>query len=459
MGTALYIRVSTEMQEEHGVSLETQEETLEAYCKLKKLTDIRKYIDVGSARTTKRKEFQKMMNHIRQGKIKRVIILRLDRLTRSIVDLNKLIQEFNKYDCELHSATENIDTTSATGRMVINLIATFAQWESETISERVTVNMMTKARKGIWLGPSPFGYSKDKEGRLIINEREANILREAFNMILDGYSYSSTEKYIAEKYNLKWTDNYLRRKVRSQTIIGNIERKSELIVNTHEGIITKGEQKQLIARLEENKSGRTSIDSINNDLFRRKIKCYQCDNNLALATSYNRDGETYYYYRCNNCQKRGKKHVSVAENIMLQALKDYFNSILLDKIETVYSDNKSPVIKLKQRLDELEEERDRVQRAWIKKLMNDDDLMKYQTEIDEEQEKIERELEKYEEPTLTKNELKKIALTLKEGFDTLSKENQRTFIQRFIKRIEFKRTLVDGYKKKYDTKVTNVEFY
>src|SRR5690625_2871870 len=116
MGTALYMRVSTEMQEEHGISLETQEETLEAYCKLKKLTDIRKYIDVGSARTTKRKEFQKMMNHIRQGKIKRVIILRLDRLTRSIVDLNKLIQEFNKYDCELHSATENIDTTSATGR-------------------------------------------------------------------------------------------------------------------------------------------------------------------------------------------------------------------------------------------------------------------------------------------------------------------------------------------------------
>src|SRR5690625_5115180 len=272
MATAIYMRVSTEMQEKEGISLETQKEQLHAYCKFKGLKNIKKYTDVGSARTTNRPHFIEMMKEVEKGRISNVVIFRFDRLTRSIIDLNNLVQKLNELDCGLHSAIENIDTKTATGRMIINLIGTFAQWESETISERVTVNMMTNAKKGIWQSTVPFGFKMGKDKRLEINEKEAKILREAFDMIKDRYSLSHTEQYISNKYNLLWRENYLSRKVRTQTLIGNIERNGEIIENTHNGIISKKEQYQLLQRLEENRNGRTS-NIIHNDIFRRKIKC------------------------------------------------------------------------------------------------------------------------------------------------------------------------------------------
>ncbi len=458
MGTALYMRVSTEMQEEDGVSLETQDDTLNAYCNFKKFTDIEEYIDVGSARNTKRKDFQRLMKDIRRGRIKRVIILRLDRLTRSIVDLNKLLKILNRYGCELHSATENIDTATATGRMVMNLIATFAQWESETISERVTINMLTNARKGIWQGVTPYGYYLGDDKRLKIKEDEAKVLREAFDMIFEGNSFSSTEKYISKKYNLKWRDNFLRRKARTASLVGKIKRIDEVIDDTHEGIITEREQQQLIDRLEENRSGRTT-NTDHKDLFRRKIECYQCGNNLALSTAYNTKNETHYYYRCNNCFKNGNGTITVGESRILESLKAYLDNIIIDDIESVKVDNKSPTAPLERRLKEVGNERDKIQRAWIKNLMSDDDLERYQQELDDEQEQIEKELSKLSKPIMTNEEYKQIVITLKSGFDNLSREDKRAFIQRFIKRIEFTRTLVPGYKQKYDIEITDVIFY
>src|SRR5699024_6581450 len=172
MATALYMRVSTEKQEEHGVSLQTQKERLHAYCTLKGLTDIKEYLDVGSGRTTdKRVNFKRMMDDVKNGYVTNVVILKLDRLTRSIIDLNKLIQELNKKDCQLHSTTENIDTTTASGRMMMNLIGTFAQWESETISERVKINMQSLAEKGLWQSSVPFGYKLVNQ-KLELNEEE-----------------------------------------------------------------------------------------------------------------------------------------------------------------------------------------------------------------------------------------------------------------------------------------------
>lgn len=449
------------MQEEHGISLDTQEDMLEAYCKLKGFKNIKKYIDVGSARNTNRANFQHMMLDIERGKIKRVIIMRLDRLTRSIVDLNKLLQKLKKYNCDLHSATENIDTATATGRMVINLIATFAQWESETISERVIINMMTNARKGKWQGITPFGYYIGEDGRLKIKEDEAKILHEAFDLILkQGYSFTSAEKIIAEKYNLNWYGYHLRRAVRKEYIIGNIYRNGEIIENTHEGIITKRERQKLLERLDVNKSPRTSADKTQHkDLFRRKIKCYRCNYNLSLSTRYSsKDNDHYYHYRCNNCRHKSNYNVSVGENKILEALKVYFNRIIIDDAISAFSDEESPIDELKDRLQEIEVERDRIQRAWIKQLMSDEDLERYQRELDDEKMKIESELMGFDRE-MSEGEYAEVISTLKDAINNMTRDSLHSLIQQFIKKIEFERYRVDGYKKKYDIKVTNVEFY
>src|SRR5690625_6049714 len=132
-----------------------------------------------------------MNKDIKEKRITNVVILKLDRLTRSIVDINKMIKLLNENDCELHSCTENLDSSTASGRMMMNLIVTFAQWESETISERVAINMQTKAEKGIWMSSIPFGFNHSKDKRLEVNNEEANILKEAFNLVLNGMSFTA----------------------------------------------------------------------------------------------------------------------------------------------------------------------------------------------------------------------------------------------------------------------------
>lgn len=458
MATAIYMRVSTDKQEEKGVSLETQKKQLQAYCVLKELKDIKEYLDVGSARTTNRINFKRMMNDVEKGFIKNVVILKLDRLTRSIIDLNKLVSNLNDLGCGLHSAVENIDSTTATGRMIINLIGTFAQWESETISERVSTNMMTNAKKGIWQSTVPFGFYLNNDKRLGINEDEANILKEAFDMILDGKSYSYTERYISNKHNLVWRENYLRRKVRTQTLIGNIERNGEIIENTHDGIISKKEQYQLLQRLENNRNGRTS-NIVHNDIFRRKIKCHKCNYNLAMSTVKSSTNEYLYNYVCNNCRDKKGKTVSITERRILVALEQFMTSYEVGSFEGVDNPDKKIDTNLKRRLKEIQNERDRIQRAWIKKLMSDNDLEKYQKELDSEQLNLEDELNKFEAPVTTKKELKELVTTFNENFSQLTRDEKRSFVQRFIKNIKFKRELVEGYKKKYIVEVTDVVFY
>lgn len=452
------MRVSTERQGEQGVSLETQKVQLNAYCTLRGLTDVKEYLDVASARTTNRDNFKRMMDDVEKGYIKEIVVLKLDRLTRSIIDLNKLIERLNALECGLHSAVENIDSTTATGRMIINLIGTFAQWESETISERVSTNMMTNARKGIWQGLAPYGFYLNENKRLGVDSKESAILKESFKMIMEGKSFSYTEKYISNKHNLPWQENYLRRKVRNQSLIGNIERNGEVIENTHEGIITKKEQHQLLQRLEDNRNGRTS-DVIHNDILRRKIKCYRCDYNLALSTVKSSTGKYLYNYVCNNCRDKSGKTVSITESRLLKELSVYMEGYDFSDFEDLESAQPNENITLKKRLRTVQNERDRIQRAWIKQLMSDDDLAKYQSELDKEQLELEEELSKLDEPVTTNKELKELVTTFNENFNLLTRDEKRAYVQRFIKGIKFNRELVEGYQKKYDVKVTDVIFY
>src|SRR5699024_9038550 len=167
-------RASTEKQEGHGVSLETPKESLQIYCIMKDLKNTKEYVDVGSGGSTdKRENCKRMIKDIKEMRITTVVILKLVRLTRSIVNLTKIIKLLNENECELHSCTENLDSTTASGRMMMKLIGTFAQWESETISERVAINMQTKAEKGIWMSPIPFGFKHGKDKRLEVNNEEA----------------------------------------------------------------------------------------------------------------------------------------------------------------------------------------------------------------------------------------------------------------------------------------------
>lgn len=137
-----YVRVSTEEQAKHGYSIAAQTEKLEAYCVSQGWDLVETVVDDGySAKDMDRPYFQKMINRIKQGGIDVLLVYRLDRLTRSVLDLYNILQILDDHNCKFKSATEVYDTTNAMGRLFITLVAAIAQWERENLAERVKMGI------------------------------------------------------------------------------------------------------------------------------------------------------------------------------------------------------------------------------------------------------------------------------------------------------------------------------
>ncbi|MED1796006.1 recombinase family protein [Brevibacillus nitrificans] len=198
MRTAVYIRVSTEDQAREGFSIPAQREKLLSYVHSQDWTLSKLYVDEGvSAKDTNRPALAELLQDVRSGKIDVVLVYRLDRLTRSVLDLYQLLQEFERYRVHFKSCTEVYDTTTAMGRLFITLVAALAQWERENLAERVKLGMeqMVKERKRPG-GPPPYGYVL-VDGALQLHPGEAGTVRTMFEQYLQGAS----PRRIAEQAN------------------------------------------------------------------------------------------------------------------------------------------------------------------------------------------------------------------------------------------------------------------
>ena len=184
---ALYVRVSTLNQAEDGESLDEQVETLEKYCSFKNWQIHGIYREEGvSGKDLKRPAFQRMLSEVEKGKINTVIVKKLDRLSRSIVDFEGLYNFFQDKAVDLVSTQENFDTSTALGRTVIRIVLVFAQLEREQTSERTRDIMAHRARQGLYNGGYPaLGYDNapDQQG-LVVCEAEVPVVREVFNTYL-----------------------------------------------------------------------------------------------------------------------------------------------------------------------------------------------------------------------------------------------------------------------------------
>lgn len=187
MRTAVYIRVSTEDQAREGFSISAQRERLLAYIHSQNwvLTDM--YVDEGiSAKDLHRPELGRLLADVAQKNMDVVLVYRLDRLTRSVLDLYQLLQEFEIHGVHFKSSTEVYDTTTAIGRLFITLVAALAQWERENLAERVKMGMgqMVRERKRPG-GPAPYGYEL-RNGQLQLQPEEADIVRQMFEHYVNG---------------------------------------------------------------------------------------------------------------------------------------------------------------------------------------------------------------------------------------------------------------------------------
>jgi site-specific DNA recombinase len=197
--TVGYCRVSTEEQAREGVSLDAQRERIAAHCVATGRVLSEVYVDHGeSAKSLNRPEIQKLLDRVEAGEIGAVVVLKLDRLTRSVRDLLNLIDLFEKRGVALLSINETLDTSSAMGRCVIKVIGSFSELEREQIGERTAMALGHKRRNGAVYGHTPFGWRR--EGDRIVEDHEQQIeLKEMRALLQAGESYNQIAAFMNDK--------------------------------------------------------------------------------------------------------------------------------------------------------------------------------------------------------------------------------------------------------------------
>lgn len=187
-----YLRVSTDQQADHGVSLDAQRERVTAYAALYGLRLVDCIVDAGaSAKTLERPGLRLALGHIDDGSVRGLVVAKLDRLTRSVRDLGTLVDRyFGDGGAALLSVSEQIDTRSASGRLVLNVLTSVAQWEREATAERTSVALAHKARIGEYTGgPVPYGFRLSRDGiRLRPDPTEQAVIAEAARAHAAGLS-------------------------------------------------------------------------------------------------------------------------------------------------------------------------------------------------------------------------------------------------------------------------------
>jgi site-specific DNA recombinase len=178
-----YVRVSTDKQAGAGISLEAQEARIRAMATVQDMPLLDVIVDAGaSAKTLNRPGMERLLALIDAHEVQTVIVAKLDRLTRSVRDLAELLERFEKRGVSLVSVSESLDTGTAAGRLVLNVMMSVAQWEREAIGERTREAMRHKKANGQRVGTVPFGFQLSADGRSLepnaVEQRALEIIRE-----------------------------------------------------------------------------------------------------------------------------------------------------------------------------------------------------------------------------------------------------------------------------------------
>ena len=187
---AIYTRKSTEHNLDLAFnSLDAQREVCEAYVKSQAHEGWRllpqHYDDGGlSGASLERPALQQLLAELREGRVDVIVVYKVDRLTRSLADFAKLVETFDHHEVSFVSVTQSFNTTSSMGRLTLNVLLSFAQFEREVIGERVRDKIAASKRKGLWVGgPVPLGYRSIAK-KLIVVEEEAEQVRTIFRRYL-----------------------------------------------------------------------------------------------------------------------------------------------------------------------------------------------------------------------------------------------------------------------------------
>lgn len=278
--TIAYCRVSTTEQAAEGYSIDGQAERLTAYAELHDLGTVTVISDPGrSGKDLERPGLQQVLQMVDDGHVAHVLTWRLDRLSRNLHDLILLADRFGQADVALHSFTERLDLSSATGRMFYNILGSFAQFYREQLSENVRMGMHQAARQGRWTNRPPTGYDL-VDGVLVAND-DAVVVRQIYRLRLDGMS----QREIAERTGVNHST--VLAILRNRTYLGLVKLNGEHFPGLHEALVSE-EDFAAVSR------GRIRGRRRGRDLMSGRVRCGLCERAMTLDTN----GSGHSMYRC-----------------------------------------------------------------------------------------------------------------------------------------------------------------
>ncbi|RZT00938.1 recombinase family protein [Cuneatibacter caecimuris] len=301
---ALYIRVSGEEQKIKGLSLESQQERLEAYAREHGWVIVGVFVDAAkTARKNmhKRAEFLRMMELVKQNKVDLLLFCRLDRWFRSVADYYKVMEVLDAHNCGWKTIDdgEGYDTTTASGRLYINLRLSIAQNEADLDGERIAVVFDSKIAHGTVLsGACPFWLRVNDEKRYEVIPEKAAILQDAYNYYESSVSQRDTIRYIRETYGVNWCNATFKRMLVDKLAIGVYDKNGRYNDNFCDPVISTDQFDRVQRLLKNNAKG--SRVSGRAYIFSSILVCEECRHKLVGTL-----GNGIYYYRCNQHFQRG----------------------------------------------------------------------------------------------------------------------------------------------------------
>ena len=466
----IYIRVSTFDQAREGFSLREQEERLKEFCKFKRYNIYKVYQDAGiSAKNDKRPAYQEMIEDVKKGNINVIVALKLDRLTRSVYDIEKLMKFVNDYECDIDCMADESNTTTSNGRMVMRIMTSVSQNEIEKCSERTKFGMAGAIKNGHIPNRTGLGF-KRKNKKLVPDPLTKDIIVRIFDLYLEGKSHQA----IANIYNKEkvlgktnWYDSTIQKILSNELykgdyVNGKRTKHPTYYENVIEPIVSKEKWKS--CQYQKLRNAR-HYERTATYLFTNKLKCSKCGNFLGGHATTKTNGKKYYYYKCNTC-KTYFNEIDIEKELkafMLELAKqddlinNYYTPFIKSKLEDKTEDYKKEI-------KDLDKQLDRIKTAYIKGVVKLEDFDKEIKHIEYQKsdlEKRQKEQKQYDNLSFTLNDLLIIQDMQEIEFYTnpdvlnnwsnKSKEEKQKIIGKYIDNITIE-------KKNNKFEISNIEF-
>ena len=466
----IYIRVSTFDQAREGFSLGEQEERLKEFCNFKRYNIYKVYQDAGiSAKNDKRPAYQEMIEDVKKGNINVIVALKLDRLTRSVYDIEKLMKFVNDYECDIDCMADESNTTTSNGRMVMRIMTSVSQNEIEKCSERTKFGMVGAIKNGHIPNRTGLGFKRENK-KLVPDPLTKDIIVRIFDLYLEGKSHQA----IANIYNKEkvlgktnWYDSTIQKILSNELykgdyVNGKRTKHPTYYENVIEPIVSK--EKWESCQYQKLRNAR-HYERTATYLFTNKLKCSKCSNFLGGHATTKTNGKKYYYYKCNTC-KTYFNEIDIEKELkafMLELAKqddlinNYYTPFIKSKLEDKTEDYKKEI-------KELDKQLDRIKTAYIKGVVKLEDFDKEIKHIEYQKsdlEKRQKEQKQYENLSFTLNDLLIIQDMQEIEFYTnpdvlnnwsnKSKKDKQKIIGKYIDNITIE-------KKNNKFEITNIEF-